>query len=61
MKIIYRVIRNEWFDNKPDLNQGIQDFDDAETALIEKARLNALVPEQENAQYHVRAIDYWNQ
>jgi hypothetical protein len=60
MKIIYRVMLNEWYENKPDLHQGIQDYDDAESAITESARLNALVKEPENIQYYVRAMDFWN-
>ena len=60
MKIIYRIVRNEWFENKPDLTEGVKDYDDAEEALIEKKRLNDLVPVDQNVQYHVQALDYWN-
>lgn len=59
MKIVYRVMRNQWFDDKPDLTEGIETFNDPVTALTESHRLNATVVEGENVQYNVQAIDYW--
>lgn len=59
MKIVYRVMRNQWFDDKPDLTEGIEAFDDPVQALNESHRLNATVIEGQNVQYHVQAIDYW--
>lgn len=52
-------MRNQWFDDKPDLTEGIETFDDPVTALTESHRLNATVIEGENVQYNVQAIDYW--
>ena len=59
MKIVYRIVKNEWFEYTSDLNNGVIDYDTPEEAIAEASRLNALVPEQDNVQYHVRVLDYW--